>query len=364
MKKRFGIVIGGGDSSGSAVAGAGLPPTAPLSTQHQQQGLDTSISGFCSVDEGVDLLATRMGRLDHRIAHIEQQDLAARTSSSSRPRHSAKSNTNMNTNISRNSRSSKQQQRVGLSVSSGQEEDNSDSVDSLEATWTFAQLADRVTRTEAAVAKMAKRDRDREKEGTRMTHSSSSGGGGGSRHRRRAGTDEEQYQPHPHQQQQGEGEGEEGEAERVQGQIRSLQRKLKTLGDSTSRACRSLSVGVTDAQNASLQLFSWADKVHMAFDHVSKDCLKLSKNILPRAKLLELSSTSTSTGAGAIADRGRSSSRGGGGGGGQARRSVSAGEGGGVGGDRDRGGRRRRKKRSQSQEHSSGGVDSDYEISF
>jgi hypothetical protein len=48
-------------------------------------------------------------------------------------------------------------------------------------------------------------------------------------------------------------------------------------------------VGVTDSQNATLQLYSWADKVHSAFGVVSKECLKRPKNICPRAKLADLS---------------------------------------------------------------------------
>lgn len=323
MKKRFGIVIGGGDTVPQS------DNNLQSSNNHTKQTLDTSITGFCSVDEGVDLLATRMSMLDHRIAHIEQHDLAARSSTSTR----GKPQTQSQSQKSALSRNHKQQH----GVIDGDQEDNS--VDSLQETWTFAQLEGRVAKNEAAVAKMAKREKEKERESGRSLHSSRNGCGSSGRSRR---VSSEHHHHHHHDDVE---EEEDKERERMRGQLQSLQRKLKTLGDSTSRACRSLSVGVTDAQNATLQLFSWADKVHIAFDHVSKDCLKLSKNILPRAKLLELSSTAP-TSTGGAAGRARS-------GGGQTRRSVSAG----GGGDR--------KKRSQSLEHSSGGgVDSDYEIHF
>lgn len=63
-----------------------------------------------------------------------------------------------------------------------------------------------------------------------------------------------------------------------------MQAKMKSLSHSTSRACRSLSVGLSEVQHAILLLYSWADKVHGSFDTV---CMKLNipANICPRPQL-------------------------------------------------------------------------------
>lgn len=63
--------------------------------------------------------------------------------------------------------------------------------------------------------------------------------------------------------------------------LQSVQNKLKTLGSSTSRACKSLSVGLNDCQHATLLLYSWADRVYTAFDVVSSR-LDFPSNICPR----------------------------------------------------------------------------------
>lgn len=265
------MILGGGDGLGH-----GHEPAS--------SALNTSITSFCSVDEGVDLLAHRMSKLDSRIADIEQGELATH--------------------------SQQQQQRVsGVSSRRKAKEvvraAETESVDTLQEQRVYEELENRARKTEAAVARIDRR------------------GGGNQQIRPGVGTNKRKDR----------GSGSEDE-EDVQQQVRALQRKVRALGDSTSRACRSLSVGVTDAQNASLQLFSWADKVHGAFERVSKDCLKVSKNILPRAKLLELTAPplmpKESNDRKKRQDSGRS------------RRSASAG-----------GGRR----------HTSG-VESDYEINF
>lgn len=67
-------------------------------------------------------------------------------------------------------------------------------------------------------------------------------------------------------------------------ELRALQKKVKKLGDSTSKACRSLSNGLTDVQQAALNLYSWSDVVHEAFGKVSHK-LALPKNICPRARM-------------------------------------------------------------------------------
>lgn len=123
--------------------------------------------------------------------------------------------------------------------------DQDDSCDSLNALEIFNELEKRVIRNEKAMARIMSKDNDG-----------------------RSGLDDTR--------------------ETLQEQITSLKRKLKILGNSTSRACRSLSVGVTDAQNASLELYSWADKVHNAFEQVSKSCLNMEKNIIPRAQLFDI----------------------------------------------------------------------------
>mmetsp|Transcript_17531 Transcript_17531/g.26075 ORF Transcript_17531/g.26075 Transcript_17531/m.26075 type:complete len:430 (+) Transcript_17531:56-1345(+) len=75
---------------------------------------------------------------------------------------------------------------------------------------------------------------------------------------------------------------------KIHEQIRSLQAKLKTLGSSTSRACKSLSVGVSDSQHAALLLYSWADKVHRAFEIVS-DKLDIQSELCPRPRIHDTS---------------------------------------------------------------------------
>jgi hypothetical protein len=71
-------------------------------------------------------------------------------------------------------------------------------------------------------------------------------------------------------------------------QQRHLQAKVKSLSSSTSRACRSLSVGVSDSQHATLLLYSWAEKVHAAFRDVSHQ-LNIEENICPRPQLHDTS---------------------------------------------------------------------------
>ena len=185
---------------------------------------------FLNIDDGVDLLVHRMSKLDDRIADIEQKDLGTRTSRRSgvSPRRQDKQRKKMQTN-----------------------DDSTDTLESLDVAPAYEELERRLARNEAAILKLKR-----------------TGGGSGSK----GGTYNEST------------------LEEMQHQIKSLQKKLRTLGDSTSRACRSLSVGVTDSQNASLELYSWADQVHMAFDRISIECLKQNKNILPRPKILQLTS--------------------------------------------------------------------------
>ena len=73
----------------------------------------------------------------------------------------------------------------------------------------------------------------------------------------------------------------------LQGQhkeVKSLNKRVKLLGDNTSKACRSLSVGLTDVQQATLFLYAWCDKAHDAFGVLSAQ-LGMSSNICPRVQV-------------------------------------------------------------------------------
>ena len=67
-------------------------------------------------------------------------------------------------------------------------------------------------------------------------------------------------------------------------EVKALRRKLKRLAENTTRACRSLSGGLSDVQQATLNLYSWADKAHESFGLIS-DQLSLATNVCPRAKI-------------------------------------------------------------------------------
>ncbi len=67
-------------------------------------------------------------------------------------------------------------------------------------------------------------------------------------------------------------------------EIRALQKRVKKLAENTSKACRSLSSGLTDVQQATLNLYSWSDKAHDALGAVSNK-LNFPVNLCPRAKV-------------------------------------------------------------------------------
>lgn len=67
-------------------------------------------------------------------------------------------------------------------------------------------------------------------------------------------------------------------------EIKAIKKKVKKLAESTSKACRSLSSGMSDVQQATLNLYSWADKAHDSIGIVS-DRLGLAVNLCPRAKI-------------------------------------------------------------------------------
>lgn len=66
--------------------------------------------------------------------------------------------------------------------------------------------------------------------------------------------------------------------------VKDIEKRIKKLAESTTKACKSLSQGLTEVQQATLNLYSWTDKVHEAFDQIS-DKVDLPSNICPRAKV-------------------------------------------------------------------------------
>jgi chromosome segregation ATPase len=72
-------------------------------------------------------------------------------------------------------------------------------------------------------------------------------------------------------------------------EIKEMERKIKKLAESTTKACKSLSSGLTDVQQATLSLYSWTDRVHDSFEVVGQK-LNLPPNFCPRAKLSSSSS--------------------------------------------------------------------------
>jgi hypothetical protein len=98
--------------------------------------------------------------------------------------------------------------------------------------------------------------------------------------------------PHPHHQdyQYGAGpetdEGGEQTARSTSQELRSVQRKLKKLAENTTRACRSLSSGLTDVQQATLNLYTWSDSAHDAFGKVAHQ-LGMKGNPCPRARVYQ-----------------------------------------------------------------------------
>ena len=67
-------------------------------------------------------------------------------------------------------------------------------------------------------------------------------------------------------------------------EVKTLKRKTKKLAENTTKACRSLSNGLSDIQQATLNLYSWADKAHDSFGIISER-LSFSVNMCPRAKV-------------------------------------------------------------------------------
>lgn len=67
-------------------------------------------------------------------------------------------------------------------------------------------------------------------------------------------------------------------------EVKDVDRKVKKLAENTSRACRSLSNGLSDVQSATLNLFTWTDQAHDALQTVGRR-LDFGHELCPRAKV-------------------------------------------------------------------------------
>lgn len=71
---------------------------------------------------------------------------------------------------------------------------------------------------------------------------------------------------------------------RVVLEVKEMEKKIKRLAENTSKACRSLSQGLSDVQQATLNLYSWSDNVHDSFNVVVMK-VGLPEGLCPRAKV-------------------------------------------------------------------------------
>lgn len=69
-------------------------------------------------------------------------------------------------------------------------------------------------------------------------------------------------------------------------EVRSLQKKVKKLAENTTRACRSLSTGLSEVQQATLNLYTWTDTAYDSFGKVSHE-LGLKGNVCSRARVYQ-----------------------------------------------------------------------------
>jgi hypothetical protein len=67
----------------------------------------------------------------------------------------------------------------------------------------------------------------------------------------------------------------------VSSESAKMSQKVNSVSTNVSKACRSLSEGLTDVQKIAVDLISWSDQVHSAFETVS-DKLFLPRNVCPR----------------------------------------------------------------------------------
>lgn len=69
-------------------------------------------------------------------------------------------------------------------------------------------------------------------------------------------------------------------------EVRALHKKVKKLAENTTRACRSLSTGMSEVQQATLNLYTWTDTAYDAFGKVSHE-LGLKGNVCSRARVYQ-----------------------------------------------------------------------------
>lgn len=76
--------------------------------------------------------------------------------------------------------------------------------------------------------------------------------------------------------------------------VKDMERKVKKLAENTGKACRSLSQGLSDVQEATLNLYTWSDQVHDTLNTVSVK-VGLPSGLCERAKVQRRRSKSAST---------------------------------------------------------------------
>ena len=67
--------------------------------------------------------------------------------------------------------------------------------------------------------------------------------------------------------------------------LKAMKHKLKSIAESTSSACHSVSESVSDLQESTIQVYSWAEKVHAAFGILSEK-VAIRPNPCPRLHVL------------------------------------------------------------------------------
>lgn len=76
--------------------------------------------------------------------------------------------------------------------------------------------------------------------------------------------------------------------------VKDMEKKVKKLAENTGKACRSLSQGLSDVQEATLNLYTWSDQVHDTLNTVSVK-VGLPSGLCERAKVQRRRSKSAST---------------------------------------------------------------------
>ena len=76
--------------------------------------------------------------------------------------------------------------------------------------------------------------------------------------------------------------------------IKALHRRVKKLTENTAKACKTLSHGVTDIQQATLNLYTWTDATYDAFGKVSTQ-LGYSSNVCKTRARIYIPNTNMAT---------------------------------------------------------------------